>query len=162
MLPQAGSNCIKKCMINLAESSWLTSCQFTPGTTVVWVNGDSMDHTVTSRDGSFDSGILTPGATFQLIFSAPGTYDYFDSQRPFAIARVIVQVPALQSFAYSLAIERALDRNHTGRIDDRAITAAMQYWTNEQVVPGTSGLTISDSEIMRLVALWTTDASYGS
>jgi plastocyanin len=132
------------------------------GTTVVWVNNDIRDHTVTSTDGLFDSGILTPGTSFELTFSSPGTYNYFCSFHPFMVARVVVQAPVLQGSAVSLAIERALDVNHTGRIDDRAITFAMQYWTTGQVVPGTPGLTISDSEITRLVALWTTDAFYAS
>ena len=47
-----------------------------PGTTVRWVNHGKEPHTVTSRDGHFDSGPLSPGGTFSVMFLRPGTYHY--------------------------------------------------------------------------------------
>jgi len=46
------------------------------GDTVVWRNGDGSTHTVTADDDSFDSGVLSPGATFARTFSKPGRYVY--------------------------------------------------------------------------------------
>jgi plastocyanin len=46
------------------------------GTTVTWVNQDTMPHTVTADDGSFDSGSLAQGATFSQTFTKAGTYPY--------------------------------------------------------------------------------------
>jgi plastocyanin len=48
-----------------------------PGTTVRWVNHGEEGHTVTSRDGLFDSGPLARGATFSFTFTRPGTFNYF-------------------------------------------------------------------------------------
>jgi plastocyanin len=48
-----------------------------PGTTVRWVNQGKEPHTVTSRDGLFDSGPMSPGGTFSVTFQRPGTYHYF-------------------------------------------------------------------------------------
>jgi plastocyanin len=48
-----------------------------PGTTVRWVNHGKERHTVTSRDGLFDSGELSPGASYSVTFTRPGTYHYF-------------------------------------------------------------------------------------
>jgi plastocyanin len=48
-----------------------------PGTTVRWVNYGEERHTVTSRDGLFDSGPLSPGAAYSMTFTRPGTYHYF-------------------------------------------------------------------------------------
>lgn len=46
------------------------------GSTVTWVNGTIL-HTVTADDGSFDSGYLGSGATFDVTFDTPGTYAYY-------------------------------------------------------------------------------------
>ncbi len=46
------------------------------GTTVVWVNGGRVPHTVTSSATPFDSGILAPGATFSITFERAGHYEY--------------------------------------------------------------------------------------
>lgn len=52
------------------------------GTTVKWVNKDSVLHTVTSgadrkADGKFDGNIASSGSEFSYTFSAPGTYEYY-------------------------------------------------------------------------------------
>src|SRR5215217_1935525 len=46
------------------------------GTTVVWTNEGDKPHTVTAHDGSFDSGTLYPGESYQVTFYEPGTYTY--------------------------------------------------------------------------------------
>src|SRR5579885_2816806 len=48
-----------------------------PGQSVTWTNSDPLQHTVTADDGSFDSGLIDPGATFSQEFDAPGTYQYY-------------------------------------------------------------------------------------
>src|SRR5919199_3252036 len=48
-----------------------------PGQTVLWTNSDPFQHTVTADDGSFDSGLIDPGATFSQEFDAPGVYQYY-------------------------------------------------------------------------------------
>jgi plastocyanin len=47
------------------------------GTTVDWANEDPFAHTVTARDGAFDSGTLDGGETFSRRFETPGAYEYF-------------------------------------------------------------------------------------
>jgi plastocyanin len=46
------------------------------GTTVRWDNQDPAAHTVTSDDGSFDSGVLPSGEAFEHTFDSAGTYSY--------------------------------------------------------------------------------------
>ncbi len=46
------------------------------GTTVTWTNNDTVPHTTTAQDGSFDSGNLNPGQSFSFTFSTPGSYPY--------------------------------------------------------------------------------------
>jgi plastocyanin len=60
------------------------------GTRVRWTNEDRVQHTVTANDGSFDSGLLDPGDTFDRVFDRPGTYAYHCTPHPFMLGRVIV------------------------------------------------------------------------
>lgn len=69
------------------------------GTTVTWVNSDTMQHTVTSGpsngttarpDGAFDSGLVDPGASWQYTFNETGTFDYHCTPHPWMVGQVIV------------------------------------------------------------------------
>jgi plastocyanin len=46
------------------------------GTTVLWSNTGVAPHTVSAEAGSFDSGTLESGASFEHTFAKPGTYAY--------------------------------------------------------------------------------------
>jgi len=47
------------------------------GSTVMWMNTDSIAHTATSSTGVWDSGVIAPGGSFSRVFAATGTYPYF-------------------------------------------------------------------------------------
>ncbi len=61
------------------------------GATVVWTNNDSVSHTVTSDNGKFDSGTLSPGKTFSFTFDTPGAYNYHCSIHTYMKGEIIVQ-----------------------------------------------------------------------
>lgn len=61
------------------------------GGTVTWTNNDSMPHTVTADDGSFNSGPISPGTTFSHTFSTPGTVSYHCSFHPSMHGSIVVQ-----------------------------------------------------------------------
>jgi plastocyanin len=61
------------------------------GETVTWINDDGRDHTVTARDRSFDSGIMTSGALFEWTFTQPGTYEYFCALHPDMVGTIFVE-----------------------------------------------------------------------
>lgn len=67
------------------------------GDTIVWINEDSMGHTITNglpsddNAGSiFDSGILRAGQKFKFTFKDPGTYNYFCVVHPWMIGKIVV------------------------------------------------------------------------
>jgi plastocyanin len=47
------------------------------GTTVVWTNMGSGNHTVTADNGAFASDTLSSGDSFSFTFNTPGTYAYY-------------------------------------------------------------------------------------
>lgn len=47
------------------------------GTQVTWVNDDSVAHTVTSDNGTFDSGFIMPGKSWSYTFKQPGKFSYY-------------------------------------------------------------------------------------
>jgi plastocyanin len=61
------------------------------GTTVTWTNLDSILHTVTSQDGTFDSGLFGQGESFSYVFNEPGEYDYYCIPHPYMTGKVTVK-----------------------------------------------------------------------
>lgn len=62
------------------------------GDTVIWTNGDSTSHTVTSDSGSeLGSSSLANGASYSHTFNAAGTYSYHCSIHTSMKGTVVVQ-----------------------------------------------------------------------
>ena len=86
----------------VAGSSSLTTDAYQPnpvqvstGATVTWTNDDAQPHTATSGenatpDGTFDSGIMAPAATFEHTFAAAGEYPYYCLLHPNMVGTVSV------------------------------------------------------------------------
>src|ERR671915_81835 len=69
--------------------------QVSTGGTVTWTNDDAQPHTATSGenatpDGTFDSGIMAPAATFEHTFTEAGEYPYFCLLHPNMVGTVSV------------------------------------------------------------------------
>ena len=80
-----------------ADASTLTTDAFgvnpltiTIGTTVTWLNNDSVAHTATSINGVWDSGTINPGQSFSFLFSSEGTFHYACSIHPNMSGTVVV------------------------------------------------------------------------
>ena len=64
----------------------ITSSGFSPasltivtGSTVTWTNNDNMVHTVTTGDGSINSGNIAAQSSYTKTFSTAGTFNYYDA-----------------------------------------------------------------------------------
>jgi len=64
------------------------------GDTVTWNNADDRPHTVTSDDGTFDSGNLDEGGSFSFTFTDAGTYRYICAYHPEMVATIVVEAAA--------------------------------------------------------------------
>jgi plastocyanin len=60
------------------------------GDTIVWENRDLVPHTATSR-GSFDSGVVMNGSSWQLVTRKKGTFDYACLFHPVMKGRLTVE-----------------------------------------------------------------------
>jgi len=63
------------------------------GTTIRWTNNDQLQHSVTANDGSWDSGLINPGATWSHTFTQPGEYAFHCTPHPFMKGVVVVRQP---------------------------------------------------------------------
>lgn len=58
--------------------------------TVTWVNDDTVDHTVTSLTGAFNSQVIPPGGTYTHTFASAGNYSYGCEFHPAMVGTVVV------------------------------------------------------------------------
>ena len=76
---------------------WIQGMAFSPsvitvaaGTTITWTNKATIDHTVTSDTGLFDSGDIGSNGTFSFKFTTAGSYPYHCAIHPSMKAKVVV------------------------------------------------------------------------
>jgi plastocyanin len=65
-----------------------------PGTTVTWVNNETMPHTVVDLNKGFRSKTLVKDGSFSLTFTTAGDYKYLCSIHPNMKGKVIVKPAA--------------------------------------------------------------------
>jgi plastocyanin len=68
--------------------------QIRAGDTVTWTNSDSVAHTATARNGSFDTGLLEEGQSGRIRFTVPGTYRYLCTPHPQMTGTIVVRAAA--------------------------------------------------------------------
>jgi plastocyanin len=63
------------------------------GASVTFANRGSAGHTVTADDGSFDSGLINPGSSWEHTFASSGTYAFICAFHPQMAATIRVRDP---------------------------------------------------------------------
>lgn len=61
------------------------------GTTVTWMNTDSISHTSTSDVSGWNSGVVAPGGQFSFAFQTAGTFPYHCTIHPGMVGTVVVR-----------------------------------------------------------------------
>lgn len=61
------------------------------GDSVTWINKDTVDHTATADDNTFDTGTLAQGQSKPVTFDKAGTFSYHCAIHPNMKATIIVQ-----------------------------------------------------------------------
>ncbi len=61
-----------------------------PGASVTWNNSGVAPHTITDKDGKYDSGFIKRGESYTRKFETPGTYDYYCTLHPQMVGKVVV------------------------------------------------------------------------
>ena len=67
-----------------------TTLSVTPGTAIVWTNGDSAPHTATANDESFDTRRLDEGESGEVTFDMLGTFEYVCDFHSWMEGRIVV------------------------------------------------------------------------
>lgn len=77
--------------VSVRQMAFPARVEATAGTTIEWTNNDAVAHTVTADDGSWDSGVIAPGATWRRSFESAGTYSYHCTPHPYMRGAVVVR-----------------------------------------------------------------------
>lgn len=130
------------------------------GDTVVWRNTGRMQHSVTALNGSFDSRLLDPGATWSRTFTEPAFEDYRCTPHPWMrgilrVADVTGPPPApppgsrtAAGASVAPALPRSAVRQGTGPatlnvdIVEPSLSDAMSWTFNPKVVDARAGDTV--------------------
>jgi alcohol dehydrogenase (cytochrome c) len=67
-----------------------SNAQIAPGSQVTWNNKDSVAHTATAQDGSFDTGNIAPGASGSVTIQGQGQIQYYCTIHPWMKATLTV------------------------------------------------------------------------
>lgn len=76
--------------ISISDFAFSGAAEVAVGTTITVTNNDGSPHTWTAVDGSFDSGGLGQGESFEFTFTEAGTYEYFCNIHPSMTGTIVV------------------------------------------------------------------------
>ena len=87
----ADNSTVVKIVANAGSNSFSPNpVEVKVGETVTWINDDSGRHTVTSKDGVFNSELMGRGQSFSYTFDKAGEYPYSCSPHPNMVGTVVV------------------------------------------------------------------------
>jgi plastocyanin len=98
-LAQSLENIDGKPLVRITDGSWDNKQKesYSPkeitvaaGSEIRWINEDSVVHTVTSKEGIFDSSLIGKGKSWTQKFDIAGTAEYYCALHPWMEGRVIV------------------------------------------------------------------------
>lgn len=89
--PIPANSTVVKIVANAGSNSFSPNpVEVKVGETVTWINDDSGRHTVTSKDGVFNSELMGKGQKFSYTFDKAGEYSYNCSPHPNMVGAVVV------------------------------------------------------------------------
>ncbi|MBV8363301.1 MAG: cupredoxin family copper-binding protein [Candidatus Eremiobacteraeota bacterium] len=89
---QSGSTAPETSVVHIASFAFKPQALVVhPGDTVTFINDDSVAHTVTAEDKSFDSGNLDQNAKFSKTFDKAGTFKYICTYHPMMKGTIVVK-----------------------------------------------------------------------
>jgi plastocyanin len=89
--PIPDNSTVVKIVANAGSNSFSSNpVKVKVGEIVTWINDDSGRHTVTSKDGVFDSGMMGKGQSFSFTFDKAGEYSYHCEPHPSMVGTVVV------------------------------------------------------------------------
>ncbi len=90
-ITRVGASSVQVAIQNTAFNPVFITVVIGVNNSVVWTNYDATTHTVTDDNGTFNSGNLNGGQTWEYTFTTPGTYDYHCVYHSVMNAAVIVK-----------------------------------------------------------------------
>src|SRR4051812_34654793 len=109
------------------------------GDTVEWSQDSVRKHTVTALDGSFDSGALLTGDTYEHSYPALGTYGYYCRQHAGIVGEVQVHDVVLEPVDTAASAGRAFPLHGRAAPGTRSVTVSGDDGSSVTATPGEDG-----------------------
>ena len=109
-----------------------------PGSQVTWTNNDTVQHTATSDDGSFDTGLINPGQKATVTVTNPGAIKYHCTIHPWMIA-------TLTSGSPSSATNETTTSNATSALPPQSSPEGFSFRTEPQIIKTLPTSTVTDT-----------------
>jgi len=110
-------------------NTWGFSAVVPVGGSITWTNLGAQSHTVTSADGTFDTGLVTPGGMASVTFDSVGVYAYLCTPHPWMKGFVAVTPDAPSASQMAMVEGNPSDINTWGFAVSVAAGQSVA-WTN--------------------------------
>ena len=89
---EVGEVVVEPTMVNIGNNAFVDSpITVTAGDEITFVNNDTVVHTATADDGSFDTGDIAPGESKTITVDTPGAFTYHCNYHPEMVGSVVVE-----------------------------------------------------------------------
>ena len=116
-IPVSAASPVPAGMVEINPSdinSWGFAAVVPVGGTLTWTNAGGQAHTATAADGSFDTGMVAPGASATVEFDNPGVFIYHCAPHPWMTGFVIVSPDATSAPNLAMVEASPTDINSWG------------------------------------------------
>jgi plastocyanin len=118
-------------------NTWGFAASVPVGGTLTWTNMGSQAHSATAADGSFDTGLVQPGASATVTFASPGIFIYHCTPHPWMTGYVVVSAANTSGGPGLAMVEGSISDINSWGFAYSVSAGSSIAWTNAGAQPHT-------------------------